>query len=282
MSHIENSGAGLWALEIFKKPGERQPGFIIWLGHREPHIYLTIEKRKKPHPDLTGQLFTRLTTLAPMPGQRWLCRCSCGKYVFVLTERLLTCKSRSCGCYRRELSLASRVARGEVRPPRRKHSYEAAARINAKNGTTTMIPLAEYAAMHGRPYSTVLYHIKCGYFKTAIKAHGVHLLDGAEPYPAALPRKGSTPRSCRICEKVFIGEYNNRYCSECRMRCKRESIKFYNNGFAVERRDERACARCGILFTVRGGKRRYCPDCARSRISEYVEAQKVQIPWPRE
>jgi len=253
----------------------------MWLGRRDDDTYLTIEKRKKPRPDLTGQLFTRLTPLAPMPGQRWLCRCSCGKYVFVPTDRLLTCKTRSCGCYRRDISLTSRVARGEVTPPRRKYSYDAAVGINAENGTTTIIPLAEYAAKHGRPYSTVLYHIKRGYFKTARKVHGVYLLDGAEPYPATLPEKGWTPRKCKVCENVFIGAYNNCYCPACRVQRKKEAKKFYNNGIAVNRSDERKCARCGIMFTIRGGKRQYCPDCARSRISEYVEAQKAKIEWLR-
>ena len=52
--------------------------------------------------DLTGQRFGRLTVLRPAEnvGTRtaWLCRCDCGRETVVLTSRLRSGHTRSCGC----------------------------------------------------------------------------------------------------------------------------------------------------------------------------------------
>lgn len=52
--------------------------------------------------DLTGQRFGRLTVLRPAEnvGTRtaWLCRCDCGREAVVLTSRLRSGHTRSCGC----------------------------------------------------------------------------------------------------------------------------------------------------------------------------------------
>lgn len=58
--------------------------------------------------DLTGQVFGRLTALAPTEARRnnsvvWRCRCSCGEEALVPSECLVHGKSRSCGCLAKEV-----------------------------------------------------------------------------------------------------------------------------------------------------------------------------------
>lgn len=54
--------------------------------------------------DLTGQRFGRWTVLAPIGRAKsrfiiWYCRCDCGAHKGVLTNRLKSGQSKSCGCY---------------------------------------------------------------------------------------------------------------------------------------------------------------------------------------
>lgn len=58
--------------------------------------------------NLTGQLFGRLTVIEPSDpiGKRkrtaWLCNCSCGNNSIILSERLKSGDTRSCGCLNNE------------------------------------------------------------------------------------------------------------------------------------------------------------------------------------
>lgn len=59
--------------------------------------------------DLTGQTFGRLTVLSSFhragePKARWLCKCSCGKTHTPTTLDLRSGRTRSCGCFRREVN----------------------------------------------------------------------------------------------------------------------------------------------------------------------------------
>lgn len=61
-----------------------------------------------PH-DLTGQVFGRLTAITRGENSKdgkakWVCKCSCGKEVTILSASLLRGKSSSCGCLRKESS----------------------------------------------------------------------------------------------------------------------------------------------------------------------------------
>ena len=55
--------------------------------------------------DLSNMEFGRLTALEPVPQRdvdfsiRWLCRCSCGEYIVVSSNKLLMGHTQSCGCY---------------------------------------------------------------------------------------------------------------------------------------------------------------------------------------
>ena len=52
--------------------------------------------------DLTGQRYGKLTVLGPVENMggrtAWLCRCDCGRETAVLTRRLRSGHTRSCGC----------------------------------------------------------------------------------------------------------------------------------------------------------------------------------------
>ena len=61
----------------------------------------------KPIKDLTGQIFGRLTVLEfdkNRQGNYWICQCSCGNFVSVYSHSLLSGATRSCGCYRDDVS----------------------------------------------------------------------------------------------------------------------------------------------------------------------------------
>lgn len=94
--------------------------------------------------DLTGQPFGRLTVLRHegRDGNRaamWLCLCQCGNEVVVRSRALRTSRTRSCGCWQRELSA------------------QRAAQLNLKHGEASNRQLtAEYACwikMHQRCYN---------------------------------------------------------------------------------------------------------------------------------
>ncbi len=57
--------------------------------------------------DLTGKRFGRLTVIRKDGhlGEKtaWLCKCDCGNYKRISTDRLTTGKTQSCGCLRNEM-----------------------------------------------------------------------------------------------------------------------------------------------------------------------------------
>ncbi len=64
--------------------------------------------------DLTGQRFGRLRVIERAPAglkraspcrAAWICECDCGKTKVVLGANLRAGATRSCGCYRREVSI---------------------------------------------------------------------------------------------------------------------------------------------------------------------------------
>lgn len=66
-------------------------------------------KRKKPYKDLSGQRFGRLIAIefygSDERGEaKWRCECDCGNTIIVAGSRLRNGATKSCGCYRRELT----------------------------------------------------------------------------------------------------------------------------------------------------------------------------------
>lgn len=58
--------------------------------------------------DLTGQKFGRLKVLKKAGGHgdaKWICRCDCGKEVVALGKNLRKGRTRSCGCFKREVTV---------------------------------------------------------------------------------------------------------------------------------------------------------------------------------
>jgi hypothetical protein len=79
------------------------------------------KKPRKPELllDLIGDVYGRLTVLwcvGPVPNGRireWMCRCSCGKEIQVAQNNLRSGNTESCGCYKRELTVARNTRHGE-------------------------------------------------------------------------------------------------------------------------------------------------------------------------
>src|SRR5688572_7953331 len=59
---------------------------------------------------LDGQKFNRLTVIRLLETRRyggyrdWLCRCDCGNETHVTTKSLVSGRTKSCGCYQREVN----------------------------------------------------------------------------------------------------------------------------------------------------------------------------------
>lgn len=59
--------------------------------------------------DLSGRKFGRLRVISRAENAddghaQWLCECKCNKRVVVTMQSLVCGKTRSCGCYQREVS----------------------------------------------------------------------------------------------------------------------------------------------------------------------------------
>lgn len=57
--------------------------------------------RKKPHKDLTGERFGKLTVLKYIGESKWLCKCECGNFARPRGYSLTRNITKSCGCYQR-------------------------------------------------------------------------------------------------------------------------------------------------------------------------------------
>lgn len=68
-------------------------------------------KKERIRVDLTGQIFGKLTVIAPTDqrgstgGVKWLCKCSCGNEVIVKASNLRNGTTKSCGCLRKERAI---------------------------------------------------------------------------------------------------------------------------------------------------------------------------------
>ena len=75
--------------------------------------------------DLRGQKFGRLTALRPTDKRRWddvvwILMCACGTIAEIPTSNLVSGKTHSCGCLRKELAL-KKLPNGGEDHPRYKH-----------------------------------------------------------------------------------------------------------------------------------------------------------------
>lgn len=72
--------------------------------------------------DLSGQRFGRLVAIAIHPIRKsrnvqWRCVCDCGSGVIAMSSNLSRGLTRSCGCYKRDLSIARHKTHGLSRTP---------------------------------------------------------------------------------------------------------------------------------------------------------------------
>lgn len=70
--------------------------------------------------DISRQRFGRLIAVRPTGEKRygkivWLCRCDCGKELSVTSRALISGNTKSCGCYKRELTAAIHRSHGLTR-----------------------------------------------------------------------------------------------------------------------------------------------------------------------
>lgn len=75
--------------------------------------------RNKVPKDLTGMRFGRLTAIELVgmqgPFYLWKCKCDCGGEIVTQRGSLLSGRTRSCGCLRRETSLKNGKKAAEAR-----------------------------------------------------------------------------------------------------------------------------------------------------------------------
>lgn len=154
-----------------------------------------------------------------------------------------------------------------------------------------MIPIKEYAALHGKAVITVRKKAQNGGFKTAQKLGRDWFIDSDEPYidNRRGPETSLGTRTCRRCGREFTGGPRAWYCPECRKKRNRQQKSKDNHkqrlGLTRKLGSTDYCACCGKPYTVTGGLQKYCPDCAakamreidRNQALQYYEYNKEQI-----
>ncbi|WP_439398505.1 hypothetical protein ACRQ5Q_14550 [Bradyrhizobium sp. PMVTL-01] len=78
--------------------------------------------------DILQQKFGRLTVLSRSQSNaagrtRWVCKCECGKRIVADGRRLRNGQKQSCGCFRREVTLAIFTKHGHASVPNRTSEY---------------------------------------------------------------------------------------------------------------------------------------------------------------
>lgn len=68
--------------------------------------------------DITGNKYNRLTVLNRVDGKygkpSWLCKCECGNFCTVVGQYLKSGKTKSCGCYQKEVARSVRLKHGRA------------------------------------------------------------------------------------------------------------------------------------------------------------------------
>jgi hypothetical protein len=67
--------------------------------------------------DITGNRYGRLTAVEYAGKQKWRCVCDCGNTTEVVTSSLRRGASTSCGCFRREHTIAKNTTHGMAKTP---------------------------------------------------------------------------------------------------------------------------------------------------------------------
>lgn len=151
--------------------------------------------------DLTGRKFYNLTVIREVPSPIgdvlvwWLCRCKCGKETKVPSARLVSSKTKSCGCWRVEINC---IKRGNQNPALNQLlvSYKKHGKNKDREFTLTREEceclfqgLCEYC---GAPPSNVFRtHKQTPYF---YKYNGIDRIDSSKGYV-----KGNVVSCCRTC-----------------------------------------------------------------------------------
>lgn len=88
-------------------------------------------------------------------------------------------------------------------------------------------------------------------------------------------------KTCAMCGKSFVGYPRSKYCPDCRIIAKREAQKRHRtSGTSRKIGSIDHCANCGKEYVVFGSLQRYCPECAKTVVSDTVKQQKRQ--WAEE
>ena len=84
----------------------------------DPEIKRLYDTNKKSTEDLSGDIFGRLIVIryAGRTGSEnrrsWVCRCECGLEIIVFGKSLINGNTRSCGCYKRDITSDRRKTHG--------------------------------------------------------------------------------------------------------------------------------------------------------------------------
>lgn len=61
---------------------------------------------------MIGNKYTKLTVVAPSGNSKWLCKCDCGNEKICYTSQLVSGNNKSCGCLKREATIARNTTHG--------------------------------------------------------------------------------------------------------------------------------------------------------------------------
>ncbi|CDN42067.1 hypothetical protein BN871_AT_00690 [Paenibacillus sp. P22] len=254
--------------------------------------------------ELTGRRFGRWTVLkrAGKSNNRkimWLCQCVCGEERPVLSNRLLSGESTSCGCSRTDsIAHARKVLREQftvngVPLPK----LEQKVRSDNKSGLKG-ISLRKTSDGQKRYMVRITVkgkHVHLGTYKTvdlARKARKVGEQLYHYPYlrlKKRPKRRQSVERECTLCGTDFMGGHRAKFCPKCKSLMNAEYVRQHLNraakGLARRIGMTYSCDRCDADFILKTATQKFCENChdhlyqngRRAYSHEFYELNKSRI-----
>ena len=220
-------------------------------------------KSQKPRNDITGKKFGRLTTIRYLGESMWECECECGNKLNVLTSKLTSGHTRSCGCLQKDKASitgsSKKITVDEI--VGRKYGYLEVIDYDESDRVCTCrcdcgnIVLINYEDLKHETIKS------CGCKKYIREDCNLR------------------ERICQQCGKKFEGGPRAFYCPECRAESKKKAKREYEErkrlGKCLKIGDKMKCEMCGKEIIRGSARQRFCEECAKINLKEVGKKQSM-------